>query len=191
MGCEKSHPILASGPICLTVTGCRHYVNMKKRTFDSGPVRPHSVRVAPVRLRHRREITRWALEHRHPLNRDSLAAIVATRVIVADGSICTRWSVDEVDSLLLWGVDNWCRARGASMPVGLTSTLDTYLRYLSANKVLDPRSDPLNSLRRAVAENAAELRAIAKANDCDPSAAATAHPSRMSRTPLAPVLPIG
>ncbi|MGB6058201.1 MAG: hypothetical protein WBF71_08035, partial [Microthrixaceae bacterium] len=76
---------------------------MKKRMFDTAPVRPHSVKVAPVRLRHRRDVTRWAVERGYPISRDALAAIVATRVILVDGSISTRWSVDEVDSQLMWG----------------------------------------------------------------------------------------
>lgn len=163
---------------------------MKKRMFDMSPVRAHSVRVGPVRIRHRRDVARWALERRHPLSRDALAVIVATRAILPDGSICARWGVEEVDSFLMWGVTNWCRARGAEVPSDVAPTLDTYLRYLSANKLLDQRSDRLNLLRRAVAENAAELRAAER--DLARSAAGrSAHPSRGPRARLAPVLPIG
>ncbi len=163
---------------------------MKKRMFDTAPVRPHSVKVAPVRLRHRRDVTRWAVERGYPISRDALAAIVATRVILVDGSISTRWSVDEVDSQLMWGIANWCRARGASLPVGLATTLDTYLGYLCENKLLDPGSDQINLLRRAVAENGAELESAALTNDRRGSRSA-AHPSRSPRPRLAPVLPIG
>lgn len=149
--------------------------------FDTTPVLPHALRVAPVRVRHRREVIRWALARRHPVNRDALASIIATRVIDADGSISTLWSVDDVDSLLMWGIDNWCRARGAAVPQHIASTLDSYLLYLSANNVLDDRSDPLASLRRAVSESGvAESRSDR-----------TGHPSLLVQQRLAPVLPIG
>ncbi|MGB6057675.1 MAG: hypothetical protein WBF71_05375, partial [Microthrixaceae bacterium] len=95
-----------------------------------------------------------------------------------------------VDSQLMWGIANWCRARGASLPVGLATTLDTYLGYLCENKLLDPGSDQINLLRRAVAENGAELESAALTNDRRGSRSA-AHPSRSPRPRLAPVLPIG
>ncbi len=196
MGCEKSHPIPASsaGTVSIQISVSHHagmMSSMKKHMFDSLSVRSHTVHVAPVRVRHRRDVVRWALERRHPIGRDALATIVATRVILCDGSISTRWSVDDVDSLLTWGIANWCRARGAQVPDDLAATLDTYLKYLGANGLLDPESDQIRHLRRAVAENSALLKLTDEADHNERAVASSAHPSRKAPPRLAPVLPIG
>lgn len=91
------------------------------------------------------------------------------------------WTVDQVTTLLWRNVPEWCEVVGAEVPDRrrLVATMDTYLRHLSAHRLIARGSDPLASLRRAIT---------------DPSGTTSRrHPSLgQGRSPvvLAPVVPI-
>ena len=114
--------------------------------------RAHTVPTHPSVRRHRRDVATWALAHGHVVHRDALAVIVASRVD-SSGRISFRWTARNV-ALVLWsGARSWCDRHGAAPPPDLAATLATYLRYVSAHRLLDPGSDSPASLRRAVAEH--------------------------------------
>lgn len=62
------------------------------------------------------------------------------------------WTAPEIEELLSDGVADWCESAGVDPPdpSDTASTFDTYLRHLSANRLIDAGSDPVAVLRRAV-----------------------------------------
>lgn len=107
--------------------------------------RAHGVPAEPVLRARRSAVAAWALEHRHPVDRDSLAIIVGLtgstaatspercmtdhtnsrqggshpsgpeRVLRTPPEGAT-WTVDRIDDLLWAGVTEWCRSRGVRFP---------------------------------------------------------------------------
>ncbi len=140
--------------------------------------RAHTVPTHPSVRLHRRDVATWALAHGHVVHRDALAVIVASRVD-ATGRISFRWTARNV-ALVLWsGARSWCDRHGVAPPPDLAATLATYLRYVSAHRLLEPGSDSPASLRRAVAEHRGP-EARSRSN----------HPTAGVRR-TAPVLPLG
>ena len=154
---------------------------MTGTTAPTPSVRAHQV-VAPAHERsHRRAVIRWAMANGRPVHRDPLAALIGARA-AALGSVATVdgasiWTAPDVGALLWVGVADWCAAHGADLPPSdqVSDTLGTYLRYLSAHRLLAAGSDPVAALRRAVTEYGGSVPRSA------------AHPSL--RRP-APVLPL-
>lgn len=153
-------------------------------------IRAHATPTTADQRSHRRAVARWALANGRPLHRDAIAAIVgcrADRLIElhclerrAAGGLDdqSQWLTDHIGELLWNDITSWCAARGASAPAAADAavTLDTYLRYLSAHRLLDRQSDPVAALRRAITEFGGD-------------GARRRHPSMHRR--LAPVVPIG
>jgi len=126
--------------------------------MSSSTVRAHSVPVPTAVLRHRRQVVRWALATGRSVNRDALAAIVGTRAEdLSDPSGVlspTTWTADDIGELLWGGITAWCTEQFAEAPGSddMSRTLDTYLRYLSANRLLAVGSDTVAALRRAITD---------------------------------------
>ena len=155
--------------------------------------RAHEIVVPAVQRTHRRAVIRWALANGRPVHRDALAALVGARAEAlpqstptdlaaqaaagADGA--TVWTGPDIGALLWVGVADWCGDRGAEVPDGdhVASTLSTYLRFLSAHRLLARGSDPVAALRRAVTEYGGT------------TSRSSAHPSMRQRS-VAPVLPL-
>lgn len=143
--------------------------------------RAHSVDVPPALRSRRRHVTRWALGRGLPLHRDALAAVVGARWSQTGTTPLEgrpeRWAAEEVGVLLWVGIAEWCQEQGADLPGPdeVQPTLLTYLRFLSAQRLLERGSDPVAALRRAVGEYGGGRSA--------------AHPAVSSRRP-APVVPI-
>ncbi len=119
---------------------------------DTAVRRAHSVPSLPTARRHRGQVARWALANGHQVQRDALAAVVAVRVDASSATIDLRWTVADVERVLWSRAPSWCAAQQVAVPDALAATLATYLRYLSAHRLLGPGSDPISALRRAVAE---------------------------------------
>ena len=143
--------------------------------------RAHAVPTHLGLRRHRRDVARWALAHGHPVDRDSLAVIVAVRSSMGDGTLSLRWTTDDVRSLW-WASTGWCLQQRVQMPATIAPTLGTYLRYLSSHRLFAEGSDPMATLRRAVAQ---QDGGAAPSED-----ARSRHPAG-GRRRLAPVLPLG
>lgn len=119
---------------------------------DTAVRRAHSVPSLPTARRHRGQVARWALANGHPVQRDALAAIVAVRLDASTATIELRWTLADVERVL-WGLaPAWCASQQVAVPDGLAVTLGTYLRYLSAHRLLGPGSDPIAALRHAATE---------------------------------------
>lgn len=126
------------------------------RTPSSPPRRAHSVEAPAELVARRRAVVRWALRRGTPMQRDALAAVVGARALSGtaadpgDGREC--WTTDDVGALLWLWIDEWCRAHGAAVPSRehVLRTLESYLRFLSAQRLLAPGSDAAPALRRAV-----------------------------------------
>lgn len=146
------------------------------------PLRAHAVAVSPAELQHRRQVVRWALSSGRGVSRDALAALVGARADdLADPTgvnAPTTWSADDIGSLLWHGVSSWCTDGYADVPEphDVARTLDTYLRYLSANRLLAAGSDPVATLRRAITDYGGSR--------------SRSHPAVRHRM-VAPVVPIG
>lgn len=152
-------------------------------------LRAHEVTVVGADRTHRRDVIRWALSHGRPVHRDALAALIGSRSQALAGPGATAagpdaarasvWSATDVGAMLWVGVADWCGTHGARLPPAeqVTTTLLTYLRFLSAHKLLARGSDPVAELRRAVGEYGGT------------SGRSRRHPS-MGARPNAPVLPL-
>jgi hypothetical protein len=152
-------------------------------------LRAHEVTVAVHQRAHRRDVIRWALAHGRPLHRDALAGIVGARAqalggsgtlaATVDVSRSSVWSATDIGALLWVGMADWCGTHGAQLPPAdqVSTTLLTYLRYLSAHRLLARGSDPVADLRRAVDEYGGT------------GGRSRRHPS-MGARPSAPVLPL-
>jgi hypothetical protein len=140
------------------------------------------VEVHPALRARRRQFTRWALGRGLPLHRDALAALIGARSFLSDelpvDGGTESWSTAEVGTLLWVGIADWCQDRDAGLPDpdAVAATFLTYLRFLSAHRLLARSSDPVAGLRRAVSEFGGGGRS-------------RRHPSLASRRP-APVVPI-
>jgi len=118
------------------------------------------------------------------MDRDALAVIVGARSLMGEGVVALQWTSMDVASLLWSGVAGWSTVHGVRQPVQVTSTLGTYLRYLSAHRLFDQGSDAMTVLRRALAEHdTTEVRSRGRAG------ARSRHPAAGAKA-LAPVLPI-
>jgi hypothetical protein len=62
-------------------------------------------------------------------------------------------------------------------PEELAASLSTYLRYLSANRMLPPGSDDVGTLRRAIAEHRLGDRRSSRSR----------HPAGAARAPVLPI----
>lgn len=118
--------------------------------------RAHTVTSHPAIRAHRRDVARWALANGRPADRDALAAIVATRNVFGPGWTegAQRWTADEVGRLLWVDIAGWCQDCELQTPDAhrVAATLDTYLRYLSAHRLIARGSDPVAALRRAITD---------------------------------------
>jgi hypothetical protein len=155
---------------------------MTTTTAPSPTLRAHEVPAPADQRAHRRDVIRWALAHGRPVHRDALAALVGARAQAlgpGDGAVgqASVWTGADLGALLWVGVSDWTAAHGADLPDGadVSATLSTYLRFLSAHRLLARGSDPVADLRRAVTEYGGSARS-------------SRHPS-MARRP-APVLPL-
>ncbi len=120
----------------------------------STPVRrAHSVPAHPALRQHRAAVVRWALEHGHLVHRDALAAIIAVRSNASTGVAELRWDEQDVGRVLWSAVPLWCSTHHVPAPPDLTTTLATYLRYLSAHGQLAGGSASITVLRRTVADH--------------------------------------
>jgi hypothetical protein len=115
--------------------------------------RAHSVPTHPASRRHRREVARWALANGHPMDRDALAAIVAARTARATGAVDLRWVDDDVERVLWYSLPEWCVEHQVRPLADPATTLATYLRFLSAHRMLAPGSAGITALRRTVADH--------------------------------------
>lgn len=126
---------------------------MTTRTATPPLRRPHAVPATAALKRHRSDVARWALANGHTLRRDALAALLGSRSGPGGAPLPTCWTVADVVRVLRVDVESWCDVHSVAVPHGLSATLATYLRYLSAHRLLDPGSDHLSLLRRAIAEH--------------------------------------
>ena len=125
---------------------------------------------------HRQAVIAWALANKLPVNRDVLAALLGARLSVGMGPD-QPWTGTDIGSLLWVGISEWCQSTGAAVPDGdVATTLRTYLRFLSAHRMLGRGSDTPADLRRAITEYGGT------------SPRSSRHPSM--RQPLAPVVPL-
>jgi hypothetical protein len=149
--------------------------------------RAHEVVVPSHQRTHRRAVIRWALANGRAVHRDALAALIGARsdAVPANQTEQTDpaghppiWTGPDIGALLWVGVADWCADRGAEVPDAdhVATTLSTYLRFLSAHRLLARGSDPVAALRRAVTEYGGTTRSAA-------------HPSMRQRS-VAPVLPL-
>jgi hypothetical protein len=138
--------------------------------------RPHTVPTAPPLRRHRGDVAEWALAHGYVLRRDALAAIVGIRRASGD-PLAAPWTAEEVARVLGPGVAEWCAAHGVDHPDELAASLSTYLRYLSATRLLPAGSDNTSALRRAIAEHRVPDRRRSRAR----------HPAAGGRAPVLPL----
>jgi len=122
---------------------------MSQATTSTSRPRAHTVVQHPGLRRHRRDVARWALAHGHRADRDALAVLTGLRE-VPGGSVDRRWTAELVDRATGDAAVLWCDRHGVAVPHDLVTTLDTYLRYLSATRSLEPASDPIAVLRRSV-----------------------------------------
>ncbi|RTL04770.1 MAG: hypothetical protein EKK62_15775, partial [Acidimicrobiia bacterium] len=131
---------------------------MAPSTTTAPPIRAHAAPGSPVVLRHRRAVARWALASGRPVHRDALAAIIGARAdslsAPADLDGPTAWVGEQIGELLWGDISSWCGERSARVPEpdDIARTLHTYLRYLSAHRLLAAGSDPVTLLRRAIAD---------------------------------------
>lgn len=103
-------------------------------------------------------MARWALASGRPVHRDALAAIVGARADslpdpdAVDGP--SAWVGEQIGGLLWSDISSWCAERSAWVPEpeDIARTLHTYLRFLSAHRLLAPGSDPVALLRRAITD---------------------------------------
>jgi len=92
------------------------------------------------------------------VHRDALAAIIGARAdslsAPADLDGPTEWVGEQIGELLWGDISSWCGERSARVPDpdDIARTLHTYLRYLSAHRLLAAGSDPVTLLRRAIAD---------------------------------------
>lgn len=137
--------------------------------------RAHAVPAHPTVKQHRRQVLRWALANAHPVDRDALAVIVAVRSDPSSGRVALDWQTEQVNQILTSAAPAWCRSHRIAQPPDLTTSLATYLRFLSAHRELAVGSDTATALRLAVADQRpSRQRSRAR------------HPTSQ----LAPVLPI-
>lgn len=154
---------------------------MSRTTVTPSLPRAHSVPVPSLQRVHRQRVARWALASGRPANRDALAAIVAARAAsMSDPEAiesATVWTAAGIGSMLWTDVADWCDAVAAEVPAAchVTDTLDTYLRHLSAGRLIAPGSDPVAALRRAIVDYGGRRSGR--------------HPSQRPRA-LAPIVPI-
>lgn len=131
---------------------------MSCATVHADLLRAHAVPAPPVVRAHRRDVARWALASGRGAQRDALAAIVGARTssmeYPSEVTGTTVWTAAQISALLWTGVADWCEstAVGVPAPLDIASTLDTYLQYLSANRLIAHGSDPVASLRRAIVD---------------------------------------
>jgi len=129
------------------------------------PIRPHQVAVPPEQRHHRREVVRWALIKGLPLHRDALAAIIDAHAVRHGGGsqnragapVALKWTRLDVEIAIQLGAPGgWCSLVGAEPPAEISTTLATYLSYLSRNRIFSPDSDSLGALRSTISEWAGE-----------------------------------
>lgn len=159
---------------------------MEQHTFDRIARRAHTVPTHLGLRRHRQDVARWALASGHPVDRDALAAIVGARASMSDGTVTLHWTAFDVGALLWSGVATWSLEHGVGCPSKVATTLDTYLRYLSAHRLFELGSESMTVLRRAMAEHDVAEPAVPGQ---DLRGARSRHPAA-GRGALAPVLPI-
>jgi hypothetical protein len=152
---------------------------MSSTTLQRPAARAHTVPAHPTLRHHRSQVVRWALAHGHRIDRDTLAAVVAVRSNGTTGELRRRWTADDVARLVWSDVPLWCSSHGVPAPVDLATTLSTYLRFLSAHRLLDTGSDQVTVLRRAVSDQQPARRA-----------SRSRHPAMGGSGERAPVLPI-
>lgn len=155
---------------------------MSSTPVAPSPIRAHAAPVPAAVSQHRGAVARWALASGRPAHRDALAAVVGVRAehLGAGAALDepTEWTVEHIGELLWVGISSWCVDRYAHVPApaDVSRTLDTYLRYLSANRLLARGSDPVAALRRAISDYGGGRSQM--------------HPAVRHRR-LAPVVPIG
>jgi hypothetical protein len=130
---------------------------MSTSTIAPAGPRAHAVPVPAAVTAHRRSVARWALSNGRPAHRDALAAVVAARAQAAGLGLpgsATVWTVEDIGTLLWVDLTEWCQDAEVELPEQhqVSATLDTYLRYLSAHRLLAKGSDPVAALRRAIAD---------------------------------------
>ena len=131
---------------------------MSTSTIAPAAPRAHAVPVPAAVLAHRRAVARWALSSGRAAHRDALAAIVAARAHSSTGlglpGTATVWTVEDIGTLLWVELAEWCQDAEVELPEQhhVAATLDTYLRFLSAHRLLASGSDPVAALRRAIAD---------------------------------------
>lgn len=144
-------------------------------TTQHSPIRrAHTVTAHPTARTHRREVIRWALAHGHPVSRDALTVIVALRTDRSTGAIDTAWRPDDVARVVNPGAAMWCSTHRTGIQGDLASTLSTYIRYLSAHRLLDADRAAISSLHRAV-------------TDLPRSTSRARHPSQRAAAPVVPI----
>lgn len=97
-------------------------------------------------LRH--AVTRWALASGHRVDFDALTVILAAK---EEQSVpVNRWTEDDV--WRLWWIDlsGWCARRGLRTPDGLSTTMQSLLRYLEASDGFAPGSATHDDLELAM-----------------------------------------
>ena len=155
---------------------------MSSTPVAPSPIRAHAAPVPAAVARHRGAVARWALASGRPAHRDALAAIVGVRSAHLSAQLslddASEWTTDHIGELLWGAISSWCVDRYAHVPEpnDVARTLDTYLRYLSANRLLAKGSDPVAALRRAITDYGGGRSQM--------------HPAVRHRR-LAPVVPIG
>jgi hypothetical protein len=130
---------------------------MSTSTIAPAAPRAHAVPVPDAVLAHRRAVVRWALSSGRAAHRDALAAIVAARAQSAGLGLpgaASVWTVEDIGTLLWVDLSEWCQDAEVELPEQhqVAATLDTYLRYLSAHRLLATGSDAVAALRRAIAD---------------------------------------
>lgn len=136
--------------------------------------RAHTVAAPPSARTHRREVIRWALAHGHPVSRDALTVIVALRTDPSTGAIDTAWRPDDVTGVMQPGAALWCSAHRSGIQGDLAGTLSTYIRYLSAHRLIAGDRAAIASLHRAV-------------TDLPRSSSRARHPSNRATAPVVPI----
>jgi len=176
------------------VRPCLHDVFIMKRMFDStaGQAnterRAHTVPTSADLRRHRTAVVTWALTNGDQVSRDSLAVIISAASQLAPGQVSLHWTGVRLDLLLQDGFSQWCSLRGVQQPIELSQTLTTYLRYLSAHRLLDADSDDTLALQHCVAEfEKLQKQQIEK--ESSRVGSRSRHPTSQPQF-LAPVLPL-
>ena len=95
-----------------------------------------------------RQVATWALAHGHPLDRDALAVVLATRADHGHRGLPETWTSAMIERLLEHDVAEWCARRRRRVPSRVAESLFTYLAFLFKSKSLDRwESEPIASLK--------------------------------------------